>query len=263
MLHISNGKKSIKILNLNLLKTHNIFKEELLSLEILKNQGFNNVSYLLKTTGKSYIIRVFKSNESVNISREFEFKTQKKAHKQKIAPKAIFLNSEFMIYEYKKGIHKTKLKNSDIKNLAKQIKKLHKIKTKAKTYDLKSDLLNYKKMLKDKKSKKIISESLKSLKKLKKFKKELVLTHHDLNPKNIIFNKNKIKIIDWEYAGINDRFFDLAAVCIEFKLNKKEEELFLSYYLKKIDKNKYSKLKNFKTIYKNLCDLWFEKLNYL
>ena len=30
-----------------------------------------------------------------------------------------------------------------------------------------------------------------------------------------------------------------------------------------IDKNKYSKLKNFKTIYKNLCDLWFEKLNYL
>ena len=168
-----------------------------------------------------------------------------------------------MIYEYKKGIHKTKLKNSDIKNLAKQIKKLHKIKTKAKTYDLKSDLLNYKKILKDKKSKKIISESLKSLKKLKKFKKELVLTHHDLNPKNIIFNKNKIKIIDWEYAGINDRFFDLAAICIEFKLNKKEEELFLSYYLKKIDKNKYSKLKNFKTIYKNLCDLWFEKLNYL
>ena len=91
----------------------------------------------------------------------------------------------------------------------------------------------------------------------------MVLSHHDLNPKNIIFNKNKIKIIDWEYAGINDRFFDLAAICIEFKLNKKEEELFLSYYLKKIDEKKYSKLKYFKIIYKNLCDLWFEKLNYL
>lgn len=70
---------SIKILNLKLLKTYNIFKEELLSLEVLKTQGFNNISYLLKTSKKSYIIRVFKSNESVNISREFEFKTQKKS----------------------------------------------------------------------------------------------------------------------------------------------------------------------------------------
>lgn len=254
---------SIKILNLKLLKTYNIFKEELLSLEVLKTQGFNNISYLLKTSKKSYIIRVFKSNESVNISREFEFKTQKKAHKKDIAPKAIFLNSEFMIYEYTKGIHKSELKSSDIKTLAKQIKKLHKIKTKAKTYDLKSDLLNYKKILKDKESKELISQSLKSLKKLKKFKKELVLTHHDLNPKNIIFRKNKIKIIDWEYSGINDRFFDLAAVCIEFKLNKKEEKLFLENYLEEININHYSKLKHFKIIYKNLCDLWFEKLNYL
>lgn len=254
---------SIKILNLKLLKTYNIFKEELLSLEVLKTQGFNNISYLLKTSKKSYIIRVFKSNESVNISREFEFKTQKKAHKKDIALKAIFLNSEFMIYEYTKGIHKSELKSSDIKTLAKQIKKLHKIKTKAKTYDLKSDLLNYKKILKDKESKELISQSLKSLKKLKKFKKELVLTHHDLNPKNIIFRKNKIKIIDWEYSGINDRFFDLAAVCIEFKLNKKEEKLFLENYLEEININHYSKLKHFKIIYKNLCDLWFEKLNHL
>ena len=65
------------------LKKYNIFKEELLSLEMLKNQGFNNISYLLSTTENSYVIRVFKSNESVNISREFEYKIQKK-HVKKI-----------------------------------------------------------------------------------------------------------------------------------------------------------------------------------
>jgi thiamine kinase-like enzyme len=250
---------SIKILNLKLLKTYNIFNEELLSLVVLKTQGFNNISYLLETANKSYIIRVFKSNESVNISREFEFKTQKKAYKQNIAPKPIFLNGEFMIYEYSKGIHKSKLKKSNIKTLAKQIKKLHKIKVKAKTYNLKSDLSNYKTYLKDKESKKLINQSIKSLKKLKKFKKHLVLTHHDLNPKNIIFNKNKIKIIDWEYAGVNDRFFDLASICIEFNLNKKEEKLFLDNYLKKSNITQYLKLKHFKIIYKNLCALWFKK----
>lgn len=255
-----NGKMSIKILNLKLLKSYNIFKEELLSLEVLKTQGFNNISYLLRTAKKSYILRVFKSNESVNISRDFEFKTQSKAYKQNIAPKPIFLNEEFMIYEYSKGIHKTKLKKLDIKTLAKQIKKLHKIKVQARTYDLNNDLLNYKIHLKDKESKKFIKESLNSLKKLKKFKKHLVLTHHDLNPKNIIFNKNNIQIIDWEYAGVNDRFFDLASICIEFKLNRKDEKLFLDNYFKKSNITQYSKLKYFKIIYKNLCNLWFKMM---
>ena len=91
------------------LKKYNIFKEELLSLELLKNQGFNNISYLLKTTSSSYVIRVFKSNESVNISREFEYKIQKKAYKNNLASKPIFLNEKFMIYKFIEGVHKTKL----------------------------------------------------------------------------------------------------------------------------------------------------------
>ena len=77
------------------LKKYNIFKEELLSLEMLKNQGFNNISYLLSTTENSYVIRVFKSNESVNISREFEYQIQKKAYKNNLASKPIFLNERF------------------------------------------------------------------------------------------------------------------------------------------------------------------------
>ena len=56
-------EKRVLKLNLEQLKNYNIFKEELLSLELLKNQGFNNISYLLKTTNKSYVIRVFKSKE--------------------------------------------------------------------------------------------------------------------------------------------------------------------------------------------------------
>lgn len=252
---------STKILTFEKLKKYNIFKEELLSLELLKNQGFNNISYFLKTSKKSYIIRVFKSNDSVNISRQFEFDTQKKAYKKNISSKPIFLNNEFMIYEYQKGIHKSKLTSNDIKKLAKKIKKLHKIKVKSKTYDLKSDLLNYKNILKDKKNKTLIIESLRSLKKLKRLKKELVLTHHDLNPKNIIFTKNDIKIIDWEYAGVNDAFFDLASICVEFNLNKTKEKILLHYYLKKITLNHQKKLEYFKVIYKNLCTLWFEKLN--
>lgn len=245
-------------MNLELLKNYNIFKEELLSLELLKNQGFNNISYLLKTTNKSYVIRVFKSNESVNISREFEYKIQKKAHKKNIASKPIFLNENFMIYEYNEGIHKTKLSKVELKNLLSKIRTFHKFKIKEKAYDLKEDLKNYSEKLTSQKSKNLINICFKSIKILEKHKYEPVLTHHDLNPKNIIFNKNSLKIIDWEYAGVNDRFFDLACVCVEFKLNKNKEKIVLDSYFKSKKSYHKIKLKHYKIIYDSFCKLWFE-----
>ena len=250
-------------MNLEKLKKYNIFEDELLSLEKLLNQGFNNTSYLLKTSKNSYIIRVFKSNDSVNISRNFEYTIQKRAFKQNIASKPIFLNNEFMIYEYAQGIHKTKLSKIDIKNLILKIKKYHNFKIKEKTYDLYKDFKNYEKILKDIKSKKLLAESFKILRKLKKYKTKIVLSHHDLNPKNIIFNKYNIKIIDWEYSGANDRFFDLASICIEFSLNKEEEKLLLKNYFKNDFSINLKILNHFKIIYKNLCYLWFLKLNNL
>lgn len=245
-------------MNLELLKNYNIFKEELLSLDLLKNQGFNNISYLLKTSSNSYVIRVFKSNESVNISREFEYKIQKKAYKKNIASKPIFLNENFMIYEYEKGIHKTKLSSLELKNLILKIKKFHNFKVKTKAYDLSFDLKNYSKRLTSTKSKKLINNCSRSIEVLKKHKFEAVLSHHDLNPKNIIFNKKGFKIIDWEYAGTNDRFFDLACVCVEFKLNKNEEKILLNNYFKTKKSYHKIKLKHFKIIYDSFCKLWFE-----
>ena len=245
-------------MNIEQLKNYNIFKEELKSLELLKNQGFNNISYLLKTTEKSYIIRVFKSNESVNISREFEYKIQKKAHKKDITSKPIFLNEEFMIYEYNKGIHKTKLLKTELKDLVLKIKTFHKFKINGNSYDLKQDLKDYSQKLTSEKSKKLISKSFKSIKKLAKYKYEPVLNHHDLNPKNILFTQNSLKIIDWEYAGINDRFFDLACVCVEFKLTKNEEKIVLNNYFKNLKKYHKIKLKHYKIIYDSFCKLWFE-----
>ena len=48
------------------------------------------------------------------------------------------------------------------------------------------------------------SKSIRTINFIKNIKR-IVLIHHDLI-KNIIFNNKEIKIIDWEYAGINDIF---------------------------------------------------------
>ncbi|MGB6327925.1 MAG: choline/ethanolamine kinase family protein [Halarcobacter sp.] len=257
----------MNFLKLKKLNKLDIFKnEKLLSLEKLKKQGFCNINYKLNSCTNSYLLRVFKDDSTVNISREYEYKIQKKAWEKSIAPKPLYLNKKksFMITEFLEGIHKYKLKKIEVRSIIKNIKKLHKIKSSEKSYDIKNDFKNYKKLLQDKDSKKIIKESLKELKKIDKYKKRPVSTHHDLNPRNIIFYKNSVKFIDWEYAGVNDCFFDLATICVEFKLNKKMQNLALEYYFKKSkEKNKKAhkkSLNSYMKIYKNLCILWFKTL---
>ncbi|RXK14086.1 choline kinase [Halarcobacter mediterraneus] len=244
------------------LKQYNIFKnEEFLSLKLLKNQGFCNINYLLKTSKNKYLIRVFKNEDTVNISREFEFKIQKKAFKKGIAGKPLFLdnNKTFMVCEYLKGKHKYSLSNIELKNLVKTINKLHSININSIELDLSKELKKYT-HLSNKKAKKSILNIKNEIKKLKTYKKQLVCSHHDLNPKNIIFEKRKIKFIDWEYSSISDCFFDLATICYEFDLNKKQEKILLKTYFKKVVKNDMKKLEIYKTIYKHICKLWFISL---
>jgi len=84
--------------------------------------------------------------------------------------------------------------------------------------------------------------------------KDLVLCHNDLNHKNILFS-DTIKFIDWEFASMNDRYFDLAAICIEFKLSPREEGVFMNAYFQNRKKDFY-KLKIYKIIYKQVCYIW-------
>ena len=250
-------------MKLQKLKKLKLFKDEkLLNLKKLPFQGFCNINYKLSSSKNNYLVRVFKSSDSVNISRDFEYKIQKKAWREKIASKPLYIDKKrtFMITQFLDGYHKEALKKDELKKVIKQIKKLHKIKTSQKVYDIKKDLKNYFKLLKDKTSKKLIQEAIKELKKIEKYKKNYVTTHHDLNPKNIIFYKNSVKFIDWEYTGVNDCFFDLATICVEFRLDNKMKKLVLKNYFLKIKKEYKICLNSYIKIYENICKLWFKTL---
>jgi thiamine kinase-like enzyme len=243
------------------LKKYSLFKNQKLEkLEKLKNQGICNTIYKLRTSKKEYLVRVFKHTHQDKESRKNEFIIQKKAYKKDIAAKPYILDEKnsLMICSFLKGKHKEKLENNDLNALVDTVKKLHTIKTTQKAHDLESDFKSYRKILKDEESKILIRDSLKELKKLKKYKFKAVFTHHDLNPKNILFYKKSVKFIDWEFACVNDKFFDLANICFEFKLNKKQEQQVLNSYFKKIKIKHVKKLASYKIIYENLWILWFK-----
>jgi len=85
------------------------------------------------------------------------------------------------------------------------------------------------------------------------------LCHNDLNPRNVLFTE-KIQLIDWEDAAVNDRYFDLASVCVEFNLDEEDEAFFLRSYFTEENEIHYKKLNAYKVIYKAICAQWFENL---
>lgn len=59
---------------------------------------------------------------------------------------------------------------------------------------------------------------------------ELVSSHNDLNPANILFDGEKIWLIDWEASFKNDRYVDLAIVALYFAANEQHIDTFLTAY---------------------------------
>ncbi len=54
--------------------------------------------------------------------------------------------------------------------------------------------------------------------------------HNDLLNANFIRSPDGIRIVDWEYAGMGDRFFDLANFSVNHELSPQETDLLLEAY---------------------------------
>lgn len=88
-------------------------------------------------------------------------------------------------------------------------------------------------------------------------KAPLCLCHNDLVGGNILIKDNKLFLIDFEYAGLNDPDFDVVSFISEnYWLSKKDEELFLKTYYKRVPRKKI-------TVYRRFLDLlWAYWANY-
>jgi len=238
---------------IDLLNIHPFFSDKHIdSCTLLEHQGYCNENYLVVSDGQKYIIRKLLRDD---IDRAFEWKVQNLAYEQGITAEPLVFDKEhgFMVFAFLEGKHKNKLNENELKLLAQTLQKLHSITIDAKPIELQIDTST-----------------------IDEYSKEYVLCHNDLNPQNIFFpvgwvfqptnNTQKMgwkthptKLIDWEYAGVNDRYFDLACVCVEFGLEDEIQEVFLKAYFEGKDFS-IEKIEAYKIIYKQVCDEWFEEL---
>ena len=54
--------------------------------------------------------------------------------------------------------------------------------------------------------------------------------HNDLLNANFIDDGERIRIVDWEYAGMSDRFFDLANFSVNHELDPEQDRVLLDAY---------------------------------
>lgn len=58
----------------------------------------------------------------------------------------------------------------------------------------------------------------------------LVLSHNDVNPTNLIYDGNNPLLLDWEVAGPNDPFYDLATISVFLRMEERTCQKLLAAY---------------------------------
>ena len=166
-----------------------------------------------------------------------------------------------VIYEYfEMTLSERELIN--IPKLGKQLRKLHQIKNNGKIKTFEDQINLYLRTTNTESQSKFYFESVELLNELKTCKHENVVSHNDLNLFNIMFNKQDIFFIDFEYLSINSRYCDLSKLISSLKMNEAEIiKLLNSYGIKNLDNDIYTKLKKWTLMNTYTEFLWADYIN--
>lgn len=219
--------------------------------------GVTNSSYSIKTNLKHYVMRVPGKGTNEYINRQWEIANLKELSKLNLSPKIFYANEEtgVIITEYLEGnipMSKNCIYNpNELDMICDSLAKLHNSTIEfTNEFDLELTKNSYVELLKSKKATlpKEFVEYIPVLDDVMKYlfftyPKELVPCHGDPKLNNFLFQKGKIWMIDLEYSGRADRYFDLVNMAMTNNLNELEEKLVLDSYEKQsnqiLDRKKY------------------------
>ena len=84
----------------------------------------------------------------------------------------------------------------------------------------------------------------------------LVPCHNDLLPGNVLFAEDRVWLLDFEYAGMNDVFFDLGNLSVNSELGHEAEERLLMLYFGEITKASWARLQLMKMMSEFREGMW-------
>lgn len=216
--------------------------EEVTDITVLK-KGMTNRSFLFTCKGKKYIMRIPGEGTDQLINRRQEASVYHAIADKNICDDIAYINPEngYKITEFLEGAHVCDPTDcEEVKKCMSRLRDFHAMKLKvAHEFDIFGQMEFYETLwdgtpsvYKDYEKTKANVWSLKPY--IDAHAGEKILTHIDAVPDNFLFvqknGKEEIRLIDWEYAGMQDPHVDIAMFCIYSLYNKRQVDRLIAAY---------------------------------
>lgn len=203
--------------------------------------GITNQNYRVDAGKKSYVLRISGENtELLGIDREFEYRTQTIAGELGIAPEVVkFIEPEgYLVSKFIEGreIPAEELrKPENIARIAALLNEIHSMPSIPGVFSPFMVVRSYEKIAREhnvtfpEKYDWLISQMNEAEAAMMNTSRIQRPCHNDLLNGNFLL-ANKIYVLDWEYAGMGDVFFDLANFSNNHELSENEDHFLLDCY---------------------------------
>lgn len=216
--------------------------EDITDITVLK-KGMTNRSFLFTCKDKKYIMRIPGEGTDQLINRRQEAAVYYAIADKNICDDIAYINPEngYKITEFLEGARVCDSTDyEDVKKCMNRLRGFHALKLKvAHEFDIFGQMEFYESLwdgtpsvYKDYEKTKANVWSLKPY--IDAHAGEKILTHIDAVPDNFLFvqkdGKEEIRLIDWEYAGMQDPHVDIAMFCIYSLYNKRQVDRLIAAY---------------------------------
>jgi thiamine kinase-like enzyme len=216
--------------------------------------GITNNNYRIDTGGESFVLRITGENtELLGINREYEYAANLAAGKLGIAPRVFFFirPEGYLVTRFING--RSILPNEicqpeNIRRVAEILQKIHAIPEIPGSFDVFRIIVNYFEIARRYQVEfphgfnGMMERMLSAEKALQEASFTHCPCHNDLLNANFLTN-GKIYILDWEYAGMGDAFFDLANFSDHHNLSDEQDHWLLECYFDGFTHNQWAHLK--------------------
>lgn len=240
---LDNGSSQLQTESMNIIAdVFRVRQEEILNLSILK-KGMTNRSFLFTCRDKRYIMRIPGEGTEKLINREEEYEVYQKIKNTGLCEDIFYLNPEngYKITAYFENVRVCDARNmEDVRRCMVKLREFHEMKLKTRhSFDIFAQIEFYESLWCGQSScYRDYPETKKSVFRLKEYidsqPVQWVLTHIDAVPDNFLFireeDREEIRIIDWEYAGMQDPCVDIAMFAIYAMYDRRETDQLIDLY---------------------------------
>lgn len=219
--------------------------------------GLTNYNYIMKIHGIEYVIREPGGMTDQMIDRRIEKGNNAIASELGLNSACIYFDEEtgIKISRYVESSRNIALANPEDPNNMREVSRLIKTihnspRLFSNEFNWKQELVKYEKIVEELNGSFFfdyseLKQQLLTLVKENVKQITLVPCHNDTVPENFLLcDSGKVYLIDWEYAGLNDPSWDVAAYILESRLSEEAiHQLFLEYYGQPPAKEEIAKIK--------------------